>query len=137
MKTDKLWETYQHYSRDLTEHARKLAFAAAAICWFFKSPRITFPPAVMACLSLLVLFFILDVIHHLWGATRLRRFLRRKEAELYKRTGTVSGEIEVPRSLDDPIFYVFVAKSLALLTSFGFLAGEFFWRIFLNPNIAA
>jgi hypothetical protein len=92
MTTDKLWETYLHYSRDLTEHSRKLAFASAAICWFFKTPEITFPPAIMGCLALLVVYFILDVVHHLWGAVRVRKFLRDQEDALYKTTGSVSGD---------------------------------------------
>jgi hypothetical protein len=35
MKLSNLWKNQQILSRDLTEHSRKLAFAVAAICWFF------------------------------------------------------------------------------------------------------
>jgi hypothetical protein len=133
MTTEKLWESYRGYSRDLTEHSRKLAFAAAAICWFFRSPDVTFPTAILWSLGLLVVYFILDVMHYLWGAIRVRKFLRSEEDKLYKKTGSVSGEISVPRSLDDPIFKVFCAKALALLASLVMLATEFVYRIFINP----
>lgn len=132
MTMEKLWESYKNYSRDLTEHARKLAFAAAAICWFFRSPNITFPPAILWSLGLLVVYFILDVTHYLWGTMRVRRFLRSQEDKLFKKTGNVSGTIEVPRSLDDPIFKVFCAKAFTLLASLIMLAVEFVYRIFIN-----
>jgi hypothetical protein len=48
MKIEELWTQYQYYTQDVTENSRKLAFAIAAICWFFKTPEATF----FACDSL-------------------------------------------------------------------------------------
>ena len=129
MTTEKLWSQYQHYTRDLTEHSRKLAFACAAICWFFKTPEITFPPKILWSLGLLVLFFLLDVLHYLTGAILYRVFTHRQEKRLLKETGSYVGEVDVPRSLDRAPFTLFVAKSLALLASFAALASEFYSRI--------
>src|SRR5436853_6308817 len=67
MKLSDLWKNQEIYSRDLTEHSRKLAFAVAAICWFFRTPQITFPPAILWALVFLVGFFILDVLHYFCG----------------------------------------------------------------------
>ena len=129
MTTERLWEEFQHYTRDLTEHSRKLAFAAAAICWFFKTPQITFPPPVMWSLSLLVCFFILDVLHYFVGAVILRWFTEREEARLWKETGSISGDIAKPRWVDVPAWLFFIAKTLVLLASFAALATEFYFRL--------
>ena len=129
MTTEKLWSQYQHYTRELTEHSRKLAFACAAICWFFKTPEITFPPKILWSLGLLVLFFLLDVLHYLTGSIVYRVFTHRQEQHLLRKTGSYVGEVDVPRSLDRAPFTLFVAKSLALLASFAALASEFYSRI--------
>ena len=36
MKNRDLWASYEFYTSELTKYSRQLAFAAAAICWFFK-----------------------------------------------------------------------------------------------------
>src|SRR2546423_1406054 len=82
MKIDDLWQQQQQYPRDVTEHSRKLAFAVAAICWFFKSPDTTFPPAILGALIFLVGFFVADVTHYFWAAVRYRRFNYRAEEQL-------------------------------------------------------
>jgi hypothetical protein len=98
MKLSDLWRNQEFYARDLTEHSRKLAFAVALICWFFKSEKITFPPAVFWSLVFLVGFFIFDVLHYLWGAVRYRRFIYREEERLYKLGG--DPEVKVTRKLE-------------------------------------
>lgn len=128
MKLSELWRNQEKYSRDLTEHSRKLAFAVAAICWFFKSETITFPPAIFWSLIFLVGFFVFDVLHYLWGAVRYRRFIYREEEKLGNQ---LDGDPNVPvtRKLDRPIFAMFWLKSAFLLASFAMLLMEFFYRI--------
>jgi hypothetical protein len=128
MKIDDLWKTYQYYTRDLTEHSRKLAFAVALICWFFKSPQITFPPAIFWSLLFLVGFFFFDVSHYLCGAIIYRIFIHRREAEL----GTdlnKNSDVPVPRSLDRTGFVFFCIKAAFLLASFVMLITEFYFRL--------
>jgi hypothetical protein len=128
MKLSELWRNQEFYSRDLTENSRKLAFAVAAICWFFKSERITFPPAVFWSLIFLVGFFIFDVLHYFWGAVRYRRFIHREEKELGDKVYE-NPEVRVTRKLDRPMYVMFWLKSLCLLVSFGMLLTEFFYRL--------
>jgi hypothetical protein len=128
--TKRLWEEYQHYTRDLTEHSRKLAFAVAAICWFFKTPEITFPPAILWSLALLVCFFVFDVLHYFVGAFTVRFFLEYHEKAHYGETGELPKEIFKPRWVDRPATFFFVIKTLFLLCSFGALGTEFYYRIF-------
>jgi len=130
MTTAKLWEEYQHYTRDLTEHSRKLAFAVAAICWFFKTPEITFPPAILWSLALLVCFFVFDVLHYFVGAFTVRFFLEYHEKAHFENTGDLLQEISKPRWVDRPATFFFVTKTLFLLSSFVALATEFYYRIF-------
>ena len=133
MKLSELWKNQQFYGRDLTEHSRKLAFAAALICWFFKSEKITFPPAVFWSLIFLVGFFIFDVLHYFWGAVRYRRFIYREEERLYKLGATTlrveDPEVNVTRRLDKPMYVMFCLKSVLLLLSFAMLLTEFFYRL--------
>lgn len=132
MTTETLWEQYGEYTRDVTANSRKLAFAVAAICWFFKTPEITFPPATLGCLALLVVFFICDILHYVIAAFTLRRFLEAEEKKHWNETGEELINVLKPRWVDYPATFFFVAKTLVLLTSFGMLATEFFYRIFVN-----
>jgi hypothetical protein len=128
MKIDDLWKTYQYYTRDLTEHSRKLAFAVAVICWFFKSPEITFPPAIFWSLVFLVGFFFFDVSHYLCGAIIYRIFIHRREAELGNDLNENSN-VPVPRWLDRTGFVFFCIKAAFLLASFVMLITEFYFRL--------
>jgi hypothetical protein len=132
MTTEKLWDQYQDYTRDLTEHSRKLAFAVAAICWFFRTPQITFPPAILWSLALLICFFVLDVLHYFIGAFFVRLFLEHHEKAHYEKTGTELKEIPKPRWVDYPATFFFITKTLVLLSSFVALGTEFYYRIFLD-----
>ena len=134
MTTESLWDKYAEYTRDVTEHSRKLAFAAAAICWFFKTPQITFPPAILWCLALLVVYFICDVLHYLVGAFSLRYFLEREEKKHWNETGEELKAVLKPRWVDYPATFFFVVKTVVLLSSFGMLATEFVYRIFLHHS---
>jgi|SRR5258705_3079405 len=130
MKTEKLWDEYQYYTRDVTENSRKLAFAVAAICWFFRTPESTFPPAILWSLALLVCFFVSDVLQYLSAAFTLRKFLEHQEEKHYLKTGALPQEVTKPRWVDYPATFFFIVKTLFLLGSFVALGTEFYWRIF-------
>ena len=102
MKLSDLWKNQEFYSKVLTEHSRTLAFGVAAICWFFKSERITFPPAIFWALVFLVGFFVFDVLHYFWGAVRYRRFIYREETKLGDKVYEDDPEVRVTRKLDRP-----------------------------------
>lgn len=127
-----LWTQYQEYTESHTEHARKLAFADAVVCWFFKSPDVTFPPAVLGALTLLVVFFALDLMHYFVGALCVKTFAEAQEHEIFSATNQLTGDEDVqkPRSVDKPAFVLWILKTLALLASFAFLGTEFGFRIF-------
>jgi len=129
MTGKELWEQYQHYTQDLTEHSRKLAFGGAAICWFFKSDKITFPPAIYWSLAFVVAFFICDVLHYLAGALVLRGWILAQEKMLWKAKKTIEGDFLKPTWVDIPAFTFFVLKSLFLITSFLCLGYEFYVRL--------
>lgn len=126
-----LWTQYQDYTESHTEHARKLAFADAVVCWFFKSPDVTFPPAVLGALALLVVFFVLDLMHYFVGALCLKSFAEAEEQRVFEATNALTGDEQVdkPRFVDKPAFVFWILKTLALLASFGFLGTEFGFRI--------
>jgi hypothetical protein len=131
MKIEKLWAQYQYYTRDLTANSRKLAFAVAAICWFFRTPEVTFPPAILWSLALLVCFFVFDVLQYVSAAFTLRRFLEHQEEKYLSETGELPQEVTKPRWVDYPATFFFIVKTLFLLGSFVALGTEFYWRIFL------
>jgi hypothetical protein len=54
MTGKQLWAEYQHYTRDITEHERKLGFAGAAVCWLFKREDFTFPAVIYIALMFIV-----------------------------------------------------------------------------------
>ncbi len=126
-----LWAQYQSYTRDVTENGRKLGFAAAAICWFFKDPgRVAFPIFILWSLGLLVIYFGCDVLHPFWASLRVKRFTETEEERLYKATQSIEGDIEKPRWVDKPAFVLYCLKVIFLLGSFAMLIAEFIRRIF-------
>lgn len=129
MKTSELWLSYQGYTRDLTEHARKLGFAGAAICWFFKSPEVTFPLMIYWALIFFVGFFVADIFQSLSGALVTRWFTQKKEFELLQKTQSIDGEVDRPRWLDWPAFALFLIKSVFLVVGFLFIGCELISRL--------
>ena len=89
MKNAELWESYGFYTGELTKYSRQLAFAGAAICWFFKTPEVTFPKPVIVSLVLIVLFFISDILQYFIAAHLLRWWIRREEKRLWKKKKTI------------------------------------------------
>jgi len=128
MKTIALWEQYQQYTKTLTDHSRKLAFAGAAICWFFKTPEITFPNLILKALGLIVLFFLFDILHYLLGAIMVGVWTRRQEVKAWKREQKIPDELDKPAWLDLPSQIFFGAKILVLIIAFSLIGLEFYQR---------
>ena len=135
MKVSEVWSQYQGYTKDLTEQTRKLGFAIAAICWFFKSEETTFPDLILLSLAFVVLFLVLDVTQSLAAAVRRRRFARGEEEkrwaakENWDEVDSNDFEVEIPATLDQPVFVLFVLKLIALALAATFLISEFVVRL--------
>ncbi|MBE7157622.1 MAG: hypothetical protein INR62_04160 [Rhodospirillales bacterium] len=129
MTGKELWEQYQHYTHDLTEHGRKLGFAGAAICWLFKDQAFTFPALIYLSLLFFVAYFIADILQGFLGAVMVRRFTEREEAKLWESNGSIEGEIQKPRSVDAAAFACFVLKCLFLLLGFLLIGFELVHRL--------
>lgn len=121
MKNAELWESYQEYTRILSETTRQLGFAAAAICWFFKTPEHAFPQRIVAGLGLVVIFFIADILQYLFGALMLKFWTRAQEKKKWKQTGKIEGDYDKPAWLDCPSFFMWWVKVLSLLAAFVFI----------------
>jgi hypothetical protein len=121
MTGKQLWEQYQHYTRDLTEHGRKLGFAGTAICWILKRVDFTFPLMIYAALFFFVAYFIADILQALSGALMLKFFTQHHETRLWRETHSIEGEIYKPRWVDLPAFVFFIAKCILLVTGFSFI----------------
>jgi hypothetical protein len=125
MTTTDLWSRYRDYTRDVTEHSRKLAFGGLAVCWLFRDPKGHFPVLVLWALGLITLYFAFDLLHPLVGGFVVRGFVQGQEARLWREKRTIEGDVNVPSWLDLPATILYVAKVLLLLTGFGALA----WHI--------
>ena len=121
MKTKELWEQYQHYTRDLTEHGRKLGFAGAAICWIFKRDDFTFPLMIYAALLFFVAFFIADVLQSLCAAFVVKFFTEYHEGKMWREQKSLDGDINKPRWVDWPAFALFIAKCFLVIFGFDFI----------------
>jgi hypothetical protein len=118
MTGKELWAEYQHYTRDITEHGRKLGFGGAAICWIFKSNDFTFPRPIYFALLCFVGYFIADILHGLSAALTIRFFTQYQEKKLWKKTHSIEGEIQKPRWVDWPAFAFFIGKVILLAAGF-------------------
>jgi len=121
MTSKQLWEQYQHYTRDITQHGRTLGFGGAAICWIFKRDDFSFPALIYAALFFFIVFFIADVLQGLSGALILKFFTQKHEARLWRETRSIEGEIQKPRWVDRPAFVFFIAKCVLLVIGFAFI----------------
>jgi hypothetical protein len=125
-KLSELWTEYRDYTKDFTEHGRKLGFAGAAVCWLFRGADFTFPFVIYAALLAFVGFFSCDMIQ-MFVAAFSRRVVGHSEEEKIKDAGgvlTSEAMIPFPRWIDKAPFGFFVAKGFFLLLGFGFIAFE-------------
>lgn len=129
MKISEVWKTYEFYTEKLTEQGRKLAFAIAAICWFFKTPEITFPEYILYSLLFVVSFLLFDLLQYLIGALLNGVYARYQEIKMWKQKHTIMGDIEKPAWIDKPVVTLFIIKNVILVISGWFLVLEFLCRI--------
>jgi hypothetical protein len=134
MKIGEIWDRYKDYTEELSKNFRTLALAAAAICWFFKSPQITFPKNILFALIFIVAFFICDILHYGVGAVVTRLWVRRKEKELHEKKIQITRETEVeqPAWLDVGPLVFFLGKGFWLLLSYVEIGKELLKKI-LDP----
>jgi hypothetical protein len=129
MTVKELWAQYQGYTKDLTEHARKLGFAGCAICWLFKTENYTFPSMIYVALLFFVFYFIADILQGLFGAVTVRLFTERQEGKLWKESGSLTGDVHKPRWVDIPACAMFFTKTALLITGFVFIGFELLQRL--------
>lgn len=121
MTNIQLWDRYKEYSRDITEHERKLGFAGAGICWILRGQDFTFPALIYVALFFIVGYFIADLLQGFSAALIYRCFIHYHEVRLLRKTGSHDGDIIVRRWLDWPAFGCFIIKSILLLIGFVFI----------------
>ncbi len=129
MKNSELWDSYNYYTGELTKYSRQLAFANAAICWFFKSPEVTFPSTVVVSLALLIVYFTSDILQFFISAHLLRWWTRKEEKQRWEAEKAIEGDYNKPWWLDYPAFFFFNLKIISLFFSFIALGVEFIGRI--------
>ena len=128
MKNSEAWTHYKEYTNDLNEFSRKLGFAGSGICWILKNSDGSFPKYVLIALAFFVLFFIADVLQKFVGALLHRRWIRKREIELWNEAKTIEGEYLKPGWLDKPSFTLFVLKISFLLIAFSFVGLSVFLK---------
>jgi hypothetical protein len=128
MNNAELWESYREYTNILSNISRRLGFAAAAICWFFKTPDNKFPHKITFALIFTVVFFVADIMQYLLGAIFLRVWTRVEEKRKWRNTGKIEGEYHKPYWLDYPSYFMWWIKVLAILVAF-ILIGIYLFKI--------
>lgn len=124
MKSEELWQSYESYTAAVTANARKLAFAGAAVCWFFKNSEHQFPRAILTALLCIVIFFVADLLQFVVASALLRVWIRRQERAHWKEAGTIKGDFPKPWWLDRPAYALWWVKVVALLAAFFFIGAH-------------
>jgi hypothetical protein len=119
MKSKEHWQQYKEYTQELTANCRKLAFAAAAICWLFRSSEYQFPQLILWALGLIIAFFICDILQYLIAAVLLKKWLEEREQISWEQHGMIENDDDKPKSLDVPAYRLWKAKIGFLLASYG------------------
>lgn len=129
MKIKDYWENWRKLTSNLTESTRKLAFGAAAICWFFKKADYTFPPKILLSLLFIVFFFIFDILQFFIQIIKLKKWIRKKEDEIEEQIGDkkleeheIGGAPVEIYDLPDLFFYM---KVVSLFIAFFMLILQF------------
>ena len=128
MTNAELWSQYQGYTRDATEFGRKIGFAAAAICWFFKDDHAGFPLSILWALLFVVGFFAADLLQSLSAAVVYRKWLHKEESRRLAEKETIEGEYKKPRKLDYPAFTFFWIKMFFLFLAYSSIGCELWTR---------
>lgn len=129
MKNREVWDSYDYYTSEITKHARYLGFAGIGICWFFRSPELLFPRAILGALICLVLFFLLDLMQYYIAAIRLRLWMQAEEEKREGEGDSIEGDYWPPVQLDRPAFILFHCKLCALIAGFALICTEIIVRM--------
>ena len=121
MKNKEIWEKYTNFTKDLSDNARNLAYAAAGLSWAFKLESGQFPPAVITALRFVIVFFLADMLQYVSGALFVKLWMRFQEKKMFNRTGSIEGEYNQPDWLDYPPFTFWVIKIFSLLVAYLYL----------------
>ena len=126
MKLVSIWVRYKEYTEELSKNFRTLGLGAAAICWFFKTDDIQFPPLIYTSLIFVAFFFLADIGHYSIGAFRIKVWAEKKEKELIKSGVPLNEKTEVdqPASLDTWPFRLFLAKAALLAIAYALIVAE-------------
>lgn len=131
MRLSDAWATYGEYSQAASENARKLAFAVAAVGWFFYSNEPTHTDFLIWSLALIISFFVFDLAQYVVGAERRRRHTPREELKHEIRADTDLDKIHIDWrvDLDRPTLWLYSLKLATLAVAAGFLLPEFVVRL--------
>lgn len=131
MKLTEVWSTYEEYTKELTQHSRKLGFTGVAVCWLLRTEAFDFPAPVLWALLLIVIFFVLDACQYGIGAVIHYRLASRTEDE-----AEVEGvrelrdlDVEKRKGFDRLPRLLFIIKLAALSTSYFILLIQIIDRI--------
>ncbi len=68
MDNKEAWANYKDYTRDVTEHSRKLGFAGIAVVWVLKPENGDFSILSLLSLFFVIAYFLTDVGQYVTGA---------------------------------------------------------------------
>ena len=110
-KLSVVWRDYADYTALASEQARKLGFAIAGVCWFFKAPSgFSLPTSVFWALVWVLTFFIFDLLQYVFGAAMIGLWARSHERRLFSGKKGIDGEVDKPVWLDRPALILYVLK---------------------------
>ncbi len=135
MKLGKVWELYSDRTEILSNNSRTVGLAAAGVCWFFKTPEVTFPPLIYAALGAVVLFFILDLSQYAVAAIGYRNFGNSEEERILGegRKLDAEEEVDLPDTIDEAPHALLWVKIGCLGLSFLLIGIEVLLRAFDCP----
>jgi len=128
MNITDVWNEFKQNTREVTESSRKIAFAAAAICWFFKTDNASFPKYIQLSLVFIVLYFIFDILQFLVSVISLKKWATRKEAILLLQKMPLDSPIIKPKWITKYPYWLFLTKLIFLAAAFVFIILEFSYR---------
>lgn len=120
MNLEALWARTAEYSDDVTKNSRQLALGGVAVCWILKDPHgLDF--GLLCSLGFFCLFFFLDVAQGCVAFLIRRVWLHGVEEKRHATAQPINAEVDQPRWIDVPGFYLFIMKVLALLVAYLFV----------------